>query len=121
MTDNEAFWEAESSVDFLSRECGKRKIPLTIRLNPMYAAVGTKWAERAQKTSKYQPPRLTDVMRLADKKAHEGMVIYIGLSNEGLNEKWGSYLSREDYSNALIKPIKLFNSGNRDAMKGALV
>lgn len=111
MTDEEAFVEAEKSIDFLGRECEKRSIPLTIRLNPMYMAKGSQWARRARSIPTYQPPRLTDVMRLAEKKVEEGMSVYIGLSTEGLNAHGGSYVCREDYSQKLIKPIKLFNDG----------
>lgn len=111
MTDAEAFSEAEASMDFLASECGKRQIPLTIRLNPMYAARGSPWAALARQNPAYAPPRLTDVMALAEKKANEGFATYIDLSSEGLDEAWGTYSAREDYSPALIKPIKLFNDG----------
>jgi radical SAM enzyme (TIGR01210 family) len=109
MTDEEAFQEAESSIDYLVEHCQSRRIGLTIRLNPMYAATGTKWAEIARTTPTYKPPRLTDVMKLAQKKSKEGLQLYIGISREGIDENWGSYLCREDYSDALIRPIKLFN------------
>jgi radical SAM enzyme (TIGR01210 family) len=109
LSDDEAFNEAESSIDFLADQCRARHIGLTIRLNPMYAAAGTKWAELARATPAYQPPRLTDVMKLAAKKTREGLRVYIGVSREGLDENWGSYLSRGDYSDKLLRPIKLFN------------
>jgi len=108
-TDEEAFLEAERSIDFLRYQCAQRRIPLTIRLNPMYMTKGSLWAEHAKSISAYQPPRLTDVMRLAEKKVNEGMSVYIGLSTEGLDEPGGSYRCREDYAYKLIKPIKLFN------------
>ena len=109
MTDNDATAEAENTIDFLGEQCHIRRIPLTIRLNPMYLAKGSRWAELAHSVTQYQPPRLTDVMRLAEKKRGQGVKIYIGLSTEGLNEPEGTYISREDYAPRLIKPIKLFN------------
>ena len=110
MTDEEAFIEAEKSIDYVVDQCQCRGITLNyIRINPMYAAKGSPWAKIAKATPKYQPPRLTDVMRLAEKKAKEGLKIYIGLSTESLDEVGCNYMSREDYSPALIKPIKLFN------------
>ena len=113
MTDDEAYSEADRSIEFLAEQCGSRSIPLTVRLNPMYLASGSRWAERARSSERYQPPRLTDVMRLAEKHALCGRAMYIGLSTEGLAEPGGSYRAREDYSHALIRPIMEFNSGER--------
>lgn len=111
MTDDDAFAEAESSIDFLIEQCQRRGIPLTVRLNPMYAAKHSKWAKIARAMPQYKPPRLTDVLRLATKNAQEGVRIYIGLSTEGLEEPWGNYMAREDYSRELLKQAILFNNG----------
>lgn len=117
MTDEEAFFEAENSIDFLSDQCSQRHIPLTIRLNPMYAARHSKWAQLARVTPIYAPPRLTDVLKLSEKKAQEGIRIYIGLSIEGLADPWGTYKSREDFSPTLLKKALLFNSCNRTKLE----
>jgi hypothetical protein len=110
MDDCEAFDEADRTIDYLANQCMKRDLDLTIRLNPMYAAKGSRWARIAHQSSKYQPPRLSDVMRLAEKKTHEGIRVYIGLSTEGLDDG-SNYSSREDYSPSMIREIKLFNDG----------
>lgn len=109
MTDAEAFAEADRTICYLREQCARRGIRLSIRLNPMYVAKGSRWAKRAATIPQYRPPRLTDIMRLAEKHAVEGLRVYIGMSTEGLDEPNGSYASREDYSPALIKPVKLFN------------
>ncbi len=111
MTDEEGMVEAERTIDCLTKECAQRGVPLTIRLNPMYLAKGSKWAELAHATPQYKPARLTDVMRLAEKKRREGVSVYIGLSTEGLDEPGGTYMAREDYSPRLIGPVKGFNDG----------
>jgi len=108
MTDAEAFLEADRSIEYLIEECKTRGISLTIRLNPMYAAKGSPWAQIAKKTPNYSPPRLTDVMRLAEMKEHESIKIYIGLSTEGLDDG-SNYQSREDYSPSLLRQVILFN------------
>jgi hypothetical protein len=120
MTDEEAFNEAEKSMDFLADQCEARHIPLFIRLNPMYAASGSKWAQLAHQTTGFRPPRLTDIMRLAEKVRRKGIGVYIGLSAEGLDEPNGNYMSREDYSPKFIKPIKLFNEGRLSSFEGIL-
>ena len=120
MTDMEAFTEAEKSINFLVEQCRTRSIPLSIRLNPMYVAASSKWAKVAQDTPDYKPPRLTDVMELASKKTQEGVRIYIGLSGEGLDETWGNYMNRGDYSSDLIKYIKQFNDRKISSFEGIL-
>ena len=119
MTDEEAFYEAENSIDYLVKECGKRDIKLhCIRINPMFAAKGTHWSVEALSEPLYLPPRLSDVMRLAEKKTAEGLKVYIGLSTEGLDEPGTSFYSREDYSSSLIRPIKLFNDRKIFSFRG---
>jgi radical SAM enzyme (TIGR01210 family) len=119
MSDAEAVIEAEASIEYLDEQCRRRGIPLDIRLNPMYAAAGSKWATRARQSPAYQPPQLTDVMRVAQRKRRGDLPIYIGLSTEGLDDG-SSYLVREDYSPRLIKLIKLFNDGKLLSFDGAL-
>jgi radical SAM enzyme (TIGR01210 family) len=112
MTDEQAIQEAEASIDFLVEQCRKRNIPLTIRLNPMYAAIGSRWESKALELrgQGYAPPRLTDVLSLARKKRQEKVNIYIGLSTEGLSASWGDYTGREDFSPELLKEAVVFNS-----------
>jgi archaeosine synthase beta-subunit len=106
MSDEEGCAEAERSIDFLADNCRRRGIGLTVRLNPMYVARGSVWAMNATGKN-YKPPRLSDVLAIAIKKRSEGIPIYVGLSTEGLDE--GNYRSREDFTPALIKQVKLFN------------
>lgn len=111
MSDDDAFKEAGSTIDFLVSECKKREIQLCIRLNPMYVAEGSRWEQMKLRTKNYRPPKLTDIMKLAEEKAKlHGTWIYIGLSTEGIGDPNSTFMSREDYSSSLIKPIKLFNA-----------
>lgn len=103
MTDIEAADEAERSIDYIVKQCDSRKIPLTIRLNPMYVARGTPWAKRAHSLGGYKPPRLTDVIDLSDRKIREGTKIYLGLTSEDLSEPQDTYRGREDYSSSVLK------------------
>jgi archaeosine synthase beta-subunit len=119
MTDEEAVAEAESSIDYLVAQTKARGLDLSVRLNPMYAADGSRWTKKAHVSPDYKPPRLTDVMRVAEKKRQEGVNIYIGMSTEGLDDG-SNYLAREDYSPALVKPVLLFNSGKINSFSGYL-
>ncbi|CAG0960618.1 hypothetical protein METP3_00804 [Methanosarcinales archaeon] len=119
MTDSEAFVEANNSINYLIDQCKKRGINLTIRLNPMYAAKGSVWTQIAVNTSDYKPPQLSDVMKLAFQKAREGVKMYIGLSTEGIDESWGTYRARDDYSAELLKQAILFNNGKLSLFQSA--
>jgi radical SAM enzyme (TIGR01210 family) len=111
MSDEEAYAEARRSIEFLHGECEKRGIGLTIRLNPMYLAAGSVWAKRAMRLAEYQPPRLTDCLKLAEEVAAQGIPVYVGLSSEGLSDPSGTYVARDDYKPELIKAAKVFNDG----------
>jgi archaeosine synthase beta-subunit len=109
MSDQAAYDEAASTIDYLRRQCSRRDIDLTIRLNPMYRALGSRWAREADRAADYAPPKLTDVMRVAEEAAVQRTKIYIGLSAEGLADEDGTYRAREDYSASLIRHVKGFN------------
>lgn len=113
MTDQAACDEATATIAFLSEECKARDIDLTIRLNPMYRAVGSPWARKADLISNFSPPRLTDVMHVAEEASAHGIKVYIGLSAEGLANTGGTYRASDDYSAGLIKWVKQFNDGQR--------
>lgn len=119
MSDEEAVAEAEASIDYLAAQATSRGLNLSVRLNPMYAADGSRWAKKAHVSPDYKPPRLTDVMRVAEKKRRQGVNIYIGMSTEGLDDG-SNYMAREDYSPSLIKPVVLFNSGKINAFSDYL-
>jgi radical SAM enzyme (TIGR01210 family) len=103
MTDAEAFAEAEASIDYLHRECASRRIPLQVRLNPLYVAKGTALARRIKTLDHYLPPRLSDVVALGERKRAEGLDVYLGLTSEGLSDPDDTYRGREDFSRSLLK------------------
>ena len=109
MTDSEAMIEAENSINYVTSQCHKRAIPVSIRLNPMYVSKQTPWAKLAESNS-YKPPRLSDVLELAQEKRREGVKIYIGLTSEGLADTSGTYKGREDFSFKLLNQSLQFNS-----------
>ncbi len=111
MSDAEARDEAEASIDFLTEQCAQRSIPLIVRLNPMYVSRGTPWAHKAMtQPGGYQPPRLSDVLALAQAKQKEGVRIYYGLTSEGLSGSEDTYRGRDDFSSTLLKQCIVSNS-----------
>lgn len=109
MTDEEAWVEAEKAIDYLHEHCAQRGVPLTIRLNPMYVAKGTQWERRANELNGYQPPRLSDIIGLAEQKRQEGIAVYLGLTSEGLSDEDKTYRAREDFTRGLLKQGIIMN------------
>ena len=109
MNDDQAWEEAEASIDYLQQACRQRAIPLTIRLDPMYVAKGTARARRASTIENYQPPRLSDVISLAEKKRAESLPVYLGLTSEGLSDQQDTYRGREDFTTTLLKQVIIMN------------
>lgn len=110
MSDQEAIDEARSSIAFLREACALRQIPITIRLNPMYAAQGTRWRSIAESSPSYSPPRLSDVLEVAREARARGTPTYIGLTSEGLAEIPFTYRGREDFSSSLLREAILNNT-----------
>ena len=110
MTDRDAVAEADRSIKYLQRECTAREISLTIRLNPMYRAAGTPWEKLALTKGGFLPPRLTDVLDVAERARQSGLRIYVGLSSEGLAGTDGTYMAREDFSRELLRRAVRFNT-----------
>lgn len=109
MSDDDALNEAILSAEYLITQTKQRGINLTIRINPMFAARDSEWANIAEKTSNYQPPKLSDILQLAQ-KLNDTVPTYIGLSTESKSELWGSYRTREDFSKELLLTAIKFNN-----------
>jgi len=108
MSDNDAKQEAILTIEYLREICTELRVPLTVRLNPMYAAKGTPWAEDAETVDNYQPS-LADVLDVAEKAKASGIPTYIGLSWEGLAHPRGTYVAHKDFSREVFKRAKAFN------------
>lgn len=112
MTDEKGVEEAIRTIAFLAEESQSRGLPLAIRLNPMYVARGSRWADLAAARG-YRPPRLTDVLAVARVAAGRGIPTHVGLSAEGLAGDLGTYRARDDFSRELLKEAIEFNSAQK--------
>lgn len=109
MNDEMAYNEALKSINYLDKVCKERNLPLVIRINPMFAAKGTRWAEIAKNTEQYSPPKISDIYRLS-MEVQKRIPVYIGLSLEEKNEIWGSYRIHKDATKELLLEIIKFNT-----------
>ena len=115
-TDAGAVAEAQATVEYLIEQTRQRGLPLTIRLNPMYIADGTRWSQLAQ-DAQYEPPRLQDIVGLARFTESQGVPAYIGLSTEGLADSANSFRGRADFDRGVLKDairISLKPTGGAD-------
>jgi radical SAM enzyme (TIGR01210 family) len=83
MTDEEAVQDVINAMRYLHEVSQTYKVPISIHLNPTYAARGTPLAA-ALLRGEYKPPRLLDVARAVLAVQDLNMPIYIGLYDEGL-------------------------------------
>jgi archaeosine synthase beta-subunit len=75
----------------------------------MYVAKGTAWARRINTIENYQPPRLSDVISLAEKKRAESLPVYLGLTSEGLSDQRNTYRGSEDFTTTQLKQAIIMN------------
>jgi len=95
MTDDEAVEDIKNGIDYLSRLSEKHKVQINMHLNVTYVAFGT-LLETAFKKGQYKPPYLEDVRRAVLHAEGKGISIYVGLFDEGLAVKGGSFIREGD-------------------------
>lgn len=106
MTDNEAVEDIRQAIDYLDTISAKYDIAVNMHLNPTYAAHGTLLG-RAFLQGEYVPPSLQDLARAASYTQGKGLSVFLGLSDEGLAEKGGSFIREGDEE--LIERLETFN------------
>jgi radical SAM enzyme (TIGR01210 family) len=110
MSEHEAVEEALSSITYLVKETKKKKVPLTIYLNPLYIPTGTNLCKEAKKKG-YKPPSaccLIQTLRKALRK-YSHLKIYIGLYSENLAQKDREFFCPKGKDEVIKKRLKGFN------------
>lgn len=106
MTHTEATEDAKKCVDYLDYLAKQFNIRINIHLFPTYVARGT-ILERCYLKGTYEPPKLTDVIRVVMHAQTSGLTVTVGLFDEGLAIEPMSIVKHED--EALVKAISGFN------------
>ncbi len=106
MSDAEAVADIKNAIDYLGRIANKYDILINMHLNPTYVAAGTAM-ETAFGEGRYTPPLLEDVAEAVRHAREKSISTFIGLSDEGLAVKGGSFLSQGNA--ALVEKLELFN------------
>ncbi|CAB1083052.1 hypothetical protein JY97_14485 [Alkalispirochaeta odontotermitis] len=106
MSDAEAVADIKNAIDYLSQIVQQHDIQLNMHLNPTYVAAGTA-LEPAFREGRYRPPLLEDVAQAAGYAKGKSISIFIGLSDEGLAVKGGSFLLPDNQP--LVEKLERFN------------
>jgi radical SAM enzyme (TIGR01210 family) len=106
MSDADAVIDIQNAIDYLSQIVNDHNIQINIHLNPTYVAAGTA-LESAFRDGRYTPPRLEDVAEAARYAKEKSISIFIGLSDEGLAVKGGSFLLPDNQP--LVEILERFN------------
>lgn len=106
MSDEEAINDIKNAVNYLSGIALEFNIKINIHLNPTFVAFGTA-LERSFKEGKYAPVNLIDVAKAALSARGKNVSLFIGLYDEGLAVKKGSFRKQGDKK--LVAELERFN------------
>jgi len=106
MSDQDAYDDITGALDLLDEMSEKSGTRIVMHLNPTYAAIGTE-LETALADGSYTPPRLEELATFVEENDHRRTRIHIGLNDEGLAAKGGSFLRVE--SAAALEELKRHN------------
>jgi len=106
MSDEASVKDIRMAIDYLNDISLNYTTQINMHLNPTYVASGT-LLEPAFKKGDFSPPLLKDVARSAYHGRDKNVSIFIGLSDEGLAVKGGSFIRPGEET--LIKQLERFN------------
>ncbi|MFH1307357.1 MAG: hypothetical protein ABIH72_00715 [archaeon] len=106
MGDKEAVEDIKKGIDYLSKVAKKHKVKINMHLNPTYVAKGT-MLEKEFRKGKYTPPQLIDVLRAVKYGRNKNITIFVGLYDEHLAVKDGSFIRKGDQE--ILKKLQKFN------------
>jgi len=118
MSDAEAMQDIQRAIEYLAELVRRHGIRINLHLNPTFVAMGTA-LERSFRSGQYTPPRLVDVARAALSAEGKPITLFVGLSDEGLACKGGSFVRPGE--EALIAALEAFNRSQDFAMLRAAV
>jgi radical SAM enzyme (TIGR01210 family) len=96
MTEAAALEDIERGMDYLEGLAQRFALPVTMHLNPTYAAVGTN-LEKAFREGRYTPPDLRQLEAMLVRRGGSGRLrLVLGLNDEGLSVQGGSFDSPEN-------------------------
>jgi len=124
MTDSEAIAEATETIVHLDKLGEFYGLPVSIRLNPAFAAIGSELYKQFE-ASNYTPPTLRDTYRVIEccRQRGSNLPIFVGLNNEGLTTSTASCFGNWDTTDeAYRKAVQRHNSDQDfEALREAII
>ena len=111
-TDEEARAEAISTCEYVKQLCAMAAVPLTLRINSMYRAKGSRWATMARQAG-WEPPSVFDIAEVMWAVRGPGVQVFAGVSEEGLATVDGHFESRADFQPWALRSLESFNVTGR--------
>ncbi|MBN1782795.1 hypothetical protein JW948_16785 [bacterium] len=111
MTADEAIRECYQTILHIFRLGSLFELPVSVRLNPTFVAVGSLLHEKFMQ-GEYTPPVLNDVIRVLGMVRDAGidMPLFVGLNEEALDVPDGSFNQGSDSDRHLIRRLKRWNA-----------
>ena len=107
LSEEQAIIDVVNGINYLDKIVNKFNIDINMHLNPTYVAYGT-LLEKEFNKGNYIPPALESVRKAILAAEGKKVSIYIGLYDEGLAVKGGSFIRKGDEN--LIKKLNQFNT-----------
>lgn len=111
LSQEDAIEEAVETIVHLEKLGQYYSVPISVRVNPTYAAVGSE-LHYAFENQDYTPPTYRDVYQVI-LRCHERNVqvpIFLGLNNEGLSFSSGSFGNQDGTDPFYKKALRAYNS-----------
>lgn len=100
--------DAVATCEYLKALCRDSGTRLTLRVNAMYRAANSPWATWAQKHG-WTPPSIFDLAEVMRTVLDEDVLVYAGLSEEGLATPDGHYEVRDDFRQWALTALERYN------------
>ncbi|MEN8120750.1 MAG: hypothetical protein ABFS35_10405 [Bacteroidota bacterium] len=108
LTEEEGIIEANNGVVELYELSREFNVPTSLHLNPTYIAKGCRLTNEMIEFG-FQPPELNSVMKVVKKAKELDLPIYIGLDDEGMAIKGGTFRSTGLDKEKTVKALQSFN------------
>lgn len=116
-SDAEARQEAIETCEYLKQICEEHAVPLTLRINSMYMAAGSRWASMAEAAGWY-PPSVFDVAEVMWAVVTNQVRVFAGVSEEGLATQHGHFVARDDFEPWALAALEQYNAtGDLDCLQ----
>ncbi|MEY9214029.1 hypothetical protein NI17_021785 [Thermobifida halotolerans] len=108
-SDTQARQETIKTCEYVKQVCAEHTVPLTLRVNSMYMAAGSRWASEAEAAG-WHPPSVFDVAEVMWAVRTDQVRVFAGVSEEGLATQNGHFVARDDFEPWALDALVKYNA-----------